>query len=195
MTEALLSLLKVVVVPFGLLTAARLLTHRLDDRGLFRPVPVGLVPVLAGAALGFACLRANGLSGALDPVGVWSPDSAWRVSWNELVARYLAPEVLVAGLADVAPWRDRQAALALGLVALGLTATSVRAVLVWRSREAWRGPALFAAGTVAWAAVLHAGLVLAFWTVHWLNFWLIFILLLFVELRRREGAGSKYQAS
>lgn len=193
MTEALLSLLEAVSLPLGLLVAARLLTRRFDDQGLFRPPLFKLLPVLAGAALEFACLRATGLARALDPLGVWSPDSVWHVSWNELVGRYMAPEVVFAGLAGMAPWRDRQTAMALACVALGLVATSVRAGLAWRSWRAWRGPVLYAARTLASAALLHAGLVLVFWTVHWLNFWLLFVLLLFVELRR--GEGSKYQAS
>lgn len=195
MMEALLSLLEAIGLPLGLLAVDRLLARRLDDRGSFRPMPLKLAPVAAGAALEFACLRASGLWGALDPLVVWSPDSVWGVGWNELVARYLAPEVLIDSLADLAPRQDRQTALALGVAVLGLAVASARAALVWRSREAWRGPVLFTVRTLTWAAILHAGLVLAFWTVHWLNFWLLFILLLFVELRRHESGGSKYQAS
>lgn len=194
MTEALVSLLKAAALPFGLVALARLLTRRLDQKGLFQPLAFGIVPLLAGAALEFACLRANGLLAALDPLAVWSPDSIWHVSWNVLVARYLAPEILLAGLARAAPWQDWQIASAFGLVALGLAAASLRAASTWRLRQAWRGPLLFTAWSSAWTAVLHGLLVLTFWTIHWLNFWLFFILLLFVELRRREG-GSKYQAS
>lgn len=195
MTEAFLSLLEAAGLPAGLWALARLLDRRLDDRGLFRRLPFALLPALAGGALAFAGARGSGLAAALDPLAVWSPESAWRVSWNELVARHLSPEVLIGGLTAAAPFRDRPTALALAGAALAAAAAGARAAFLWRSRAAWRGAALFAARAAAWAATLHAAVVLAFWTVHWLNFWLLFILLLFVELRRREGEGSKYQAS
>jgi hypothetical protein len=195
MTADVLAFVKAVGLPLGALALARTLVAQVDDRGLFRVTPFNLLPVASGAALELASLRGSGLAGRFDPIAVWSADSIWHVSWNELVARLLAPEVALVGLARVSPWHDRPTAYALTGVALGLAATGVMAAFAWRSLAAWRGPALFALLALAWMTVLHLVLVTTFWIVHWLNFWLLFILLLFVELRRREGEGSKYQAS
>lgn len=195
MTAALLGLVKAVGLPFGLMALARTLTARFDDRGLFKVAPFNLLPFLSGAALEYGGLRAGGLLARFDPVAVWSAESGWHVSWNDLVARYLVPEVFLAGLIAALRSPDPTTAAALAVAALGLLATSIMAGFAWRSPAAWRGPVLFALLTSAWAAVLHFLLVLTFWILHWLNFWLLFILLLFVELRRHEGDGSKYQAS
>jgi hypothetical protein len=172
-----------------------MLTARLDNRGLFKVAPFNLLPLLSGAALEYAGLRASGLLARFDPVALWSAESGWHLSWNDLVARYLGPEMFAAGLLAAVRSTDRVAAAASAAAALGLLATGVMAGFAWRSLAAWRGPVLFVLMTLAWAATLHFLLFLTFWILHWLNFWLLFILLLFVELRRHEGNGSKYQAS
>ena len=70
------------------------------------------------------------------------------------------------------------------------TATASR-----RSARAWRGVFLhlWFAGAV-WL-MLHHLVVLIYWTLHWLNFWIFFVLLAFVQMRRSEGPADKHQSA
>ena len=63
--------------------------------------------------------------------------------------------------------------------------------LAWRSARTWRGVVLHL--WFAWAVwlMLHHLVVLLYWTLHWLNFWIFFVLLAFVQMRRSEGPADK----
>ena len=81
----------------------------------------------------------------------------------------------------------------LAILAAATLATSCMAALAWRSVAAWRGVALqLWLAAAAWVVLQHA-VVLAFWTLHWLNFWLFFVLLAFVQsglLARPRSIGE-----
>jgi hypothetical protein len=190
------SVVKAMALLAGVLLGSRELLRRLDDRGLFKVQPFPWMPLAAGAALEWALLTGPaGLATALDPRGVWT-NPAWAIDLATLYRRYLAPEALASAAADtIAALAADPAgglhALALAILAAATLATSCMAALAWRSAAAWRGVALQIWLTAAAWVVLHHAVVLTFWTLHWLNFWLFFVLLAFVQMRRREGPASK----
>jgi hypothetical protein len=190
------SAVKVAALLAGVLAGSRALLRRLDDRGLFKVQPFPWMPLTAGAALEWALLsRPSGLAAALDPRGIWT-DPAWAVDLATIYDRHLSPRALAGAAADTAaglaadPTGGSHAPV-LAVLAAATLATSAMAALAWRSAAAWRGLALQLWLTAAAWLVLHHAVILAFWTLHWLNFWLFFVLLAFVQMRRKEGPAAK----
>lgn len=177
----------------------------LDDRGMF------LIPLCHWAAMASGLAFAAGVLLAADLLSSATPAQLWRIDgpWHETrLATLLVAKTNVARDAWHEAWQmgfersslaaDRLPAVgstaihAILTVSVGLTALNgTIAVLGWRSWGALRGllaHLLIASGACAGTLfALAAGL----WVLHWLNFWVFLVLLIFIEIRRREDRGMK----
>jgi hypothetical protein len=197
LATTLLGLVKLGVPVLGVLLVSGKLQRVLDDRGLYKVQPFPLLPIIAGLVLEWVLIRGSGLAPALELKHVWT-EPAWSTDLVTLANRELALPVLAEQarltlailLGD--PGREPVAAALL----LGSTAAIAgMSLLAWRSARAWRGVFLhlWFAGAV-WL-MLHHLVVLIYWTLHWLNFWIFFVLLAFVQMRRSEGPADKHQSA
>lgn len=179
------------------LRATRFLFARLDRRGLFKRQPNPWLPVVSALVLLWVQVRGSTLGQAMAPLGVWVADY-WRVDLASLYARSLAPSALLTELAGIAGelWhRPAEHAVAVGLLAAAAAGATLIAVAACRSPEAWRGLFLHVWLSLMLWLLLYHFLLLAYWTVHWLNFWIFFILLLFVQMWRKEDGSAKHSPS
>lgn len=186
LATTLLALVKLAVPPIAVLLLSQRLVPRLDDRGLLKVLPFPILPTLAAVALEWVLIRSSGLAPALDLRLVWT-EPRWAVDLASLAERELAPAVLVerarltlAGL--------RAEPVALAVVTLTTAVMGGMGWLAWRSPRAWRGLFLHLWLAAAAWLLLHYLVVLVYWTLHWLNFWIFFVLLAFVQMRRGEGS-------
>lgn len=183
------TLTAIVLPPLVLVGACSLGLRLLDDRGLYAVPPLLGLPIAAGGLLEGYLLTGTGLIDGLSPNGIWGADGPWRINLQGLYETYLAPWAL-ADLARLAaldlrarwpaawPWVAAYAA--------AFAPVAIIAGFAWRSWRAAPNAALFVPISLTSALIIHYLIIVAYWVVYWLNFWVFFVLVLLLEMRRRE---------
>jgi len=67
----------------------------------------------------------------------------------------------------------------------------VVAILGWRSVAAVRGIAVHGLLVLYYCVAAVFVTLLLLWILHWLNFWIFLVLLVVIEVRRREESGAR----
>lgn len=178
-----------IILPVSLLLVNRLLIRYLDDRGMYRVPPFSWLPLLAGSALCSAALNALDIVGRLNPSQLWLSDF-WALRFDELYDVWLRPSdvllAVIAGLIEFynellyegwSVWLFQGSAVVAGVVAL----------LAWRSWQAIRGILLFFWLSLAVMILMYISVILLAWVIHWLNFWALVVLFLFLYMYDKEG--------
>lgn len=157
------------------------------------------IAVAAGASAAMGLLVASGVTANLTIGEIWSATGAWHVGGVWIVLeRYVAAAM---------GWWDGRIPLVfylhgstlftllgalLGIAAAFTLLNAAIALLAWRSSGALRGILchFLIAGLTAALAFVWA--ISFFWILHWLNFWILLVLFLFIEAKRREPVYVTY---
>lgn len=191
------TLAAIALPPLLLVGACSCCLRALDDRGLYAVPPLLGLPIAAGGLLEGCLLTGTGLAEGLAPGGVWGAGERWHINLQGLYATYLAPgalsELVLAAARDV---RTTWPAARPWAVAYALTFAPIAIVAgcAWRSWRAVPIAALFLPISLTSALIVHHLVIITCWAVYWLNFWLFFVLVLLLEMRRREPRGGQLLA-
>jgi hypothetical protein len=198
LNEPVVDLALAVATPMALHGIASLAARTHGDHRPARPLVLRLLPWVAATGLYVAMLRSSGMLHQIELRRVWATDSIWHTDIGGLAARWLVPERLlemVGSLGRVEITDDRIVGYALAVTATSIVVSAGLDRMGRHHASIRRFLTVVSLQVLACTFSLHLLVTVAFWLVHWLNFWLLFIALLFVELRRREGSSNKYQAS
>lgn len=177
------NLLFCVAFPALLHAGAFGLARALDDRQMFSIPACHYVAAACGLMLAGGIILQSGLWETIGFAEIWRLDGPWHET------RILA--VIDAQLTGFAfePRFGLTGAVGDALLALVAVLTAINGTIAWLG---WRSPAaLRGLGAHLSFVVYYAvgGIVLffvAFWVIHWLNFWIFLVALIIIELRRRE---------
>ena len=183
------TLVAILLLPVLLAAVCWLALRLIDDRGLYSVSPFLELAIAAGGLIEAFVLRSTGpdrswhqirsgprtMSGASICRASTRPPSRRRCS-------LLSAAVLVRS--------DRKLARGMALdhgVRLALLPVVVVSGFAWRSPWAIVAAVLFLPISMTSAVVLHCLIIMTYWVVHWLNFWVLFVLVLLFQMRRHEG--------
>lgn len=142
----------------------------------------------SGMALGLTLLMVGGVLEAATLSEIWNISGHWHESRAlEMLANSLHGMIDNLGLIQMSP-------ATLGLVVFIVGAAIVNAavaILGWRSIAAIRGFSVHCLLVTYYCAATIFIVLMALWVVHWLNFWAFLILLVAIEIRRREEGGTR----
>lgn len=175
--------------PILLIGACALGIRVVDDRGFYAVPPLLWLPIAAGGLLEGYLLTRAGLPEGLSPIAIWSADGPWHTDLQGLYETYLAPRAILdrARLASAVTRATWPAAAPWAIAyALAFVPVAVAAGLTWRSWRAVAAAALFPPISLTSAVVVHNLIMITCWALHWLNFWVLFVLVLLLELRRQD---------
>jgi hypothetical protein len=184
------TLVAILLLPLLLVAVCWLALRLIDDRGLYTVSPFRELAIAAGGLIEAFVLRSTGLASQLAPDQIWVANDVWSINLQGLYETYLAPPVLAALGSDalsvlIARWPAAWPwTVAYGLALLPVV---VVAGFAWRSPWAIAGAVLFLPISMTTAVVLHCLIMMTYWVVHWLNFWVLFVLVLLFQMRRHEG--------
>ncbi len=183
--------LLIVALPWLASDAARALVARLDNRGMFSIPFCQSLAVASGGLLAIATgvlvIRADefSLAGLLDIFGFWHESRFLFILARFVDDLRLLQQASISGH----QWILAQTLLASALL---LTALSFGIALSgWRSPGAFRGLLAHCVIALSVWLVVTVGALAALWVLHWLNFWTFLVLLIVLELRRREDAVTR----
>jgi hypothetical protein len=185
------NLLLIVGLPWLFSDMARDWVARIDNRGMFSIPFCRSLAVACGGVLAIATAVLAGLQNEISLSSLWSIFGFWQEGRFLVILERYADALCLSSSEAIG---QRQfifvqilflSAILLGVVNLGI------AVMGWRSLGALRG--LLAHGVISisvWLTLTVRGLA-ALWVLHWLNFWALLILLIVLELRRREEKTTR----
>lgn len=189
------SALLILMLPTALWLVNRLFLGLLDDRGMYQVPPFSWLPWLAGGILALAALDGLDITARLTPAGIWLEDH-WSINLQELYELWLNPWDLsfavVAAVvelrieANLHGWRP-------WILMLTLLLAFLVAGLAWRGWGIWRGLFLFLWQTLVYMILLYCFVIGLAWVIHWLNFWLLPLIFMFLYLYDQdEVVQSRY---
>ena len=185
------NLLLIVALPWLVSDAARDMVDRVDNRGMFSIPLCRSLAVACGGVLAIATGVLAGLRNEISVAGLWDLSGFWHGGrFLVVLERYaydlwsLPPDSITSKQLLFAQLLVASAAL-LAIVNFGIAVTG------WRSLGALRGLiAHLAISASVWIVLTVRGLA-AIWVLHWLNFWILLIVLVVLELRRREEGTTR----
>ncbi len=176
------------VLPLLVRRSVQFSIKQVDDRKMYSITICAILAYTAGASLAGALLFAFDFWRLASIEAIWSLQGPWhdpRViasferNLSGLSFRYLErlPPYVVATI-NVLLWG-------------GLLVNTLIAVTGWRSVQAVRGIlGHLIIATYAFYASIFV-ITVGLWLLHWLNFWIFLVILIFVEFRRREERGAR----
>ncbi len=185
------NLLLIVVLPWLVHTGALDLAERLDNRGMFSIPFCWSLAIACGSLLAIATGVFADFTKEVSAASLWDISGFWHeVRFVNILAGYIGDLSFASG--ETIPARHILFSQILLGCAGALTAVNcVIAVLGWRSFGALRGMAAHVLiGLSVWI-VLTVGVLAGFWVIHWLNFWVFLVLLIVLEMRRREEGVTR----
>jgi hypothetical protein len=185
------NLILLVILPWMINDAARDLVARLDNRGMFSIPFCRSLAVACGGLLAIATAVLAGLGTEITAAGLWDFSGFWHSGrFLDILHRYfvdlqsVSSRPAAAHAILLANMLFTSAAL-LAVINLGIAAMG------WRSVAALRGIMAHCVISLSvWGTLTIRGLA-AIWILHWLNFWALLILLLVLEMRRREEVSTR----
>jgi hypothetical protein len=185
------NLLLIVALPWLVSDAARDLASRLDNRSMLSIPFCRSVAVACGGVLAIAGGVLAGIQSEIAISSLWDMSGFWHTGRFLVIVERYAEALLAWPPEPVTPQQFLFAKLLLASAALLAAVNFVIAVLGWRSLAALRGlMAHLVVSASVWLTLTVRGLA-AIWVLHWLNFWALLILLIVLEMRRREEKATK----
>jgi len=180
------NLLLIVALPWLVSDTARDLVGRLDNRGMFSIPFCRALAVACGGVLAIATGVLAGFQDEISAADLWGVSGFWH-SGRFLVILEAYAEGLMSFSSDPNPTGYLLFAQALFISAALLAMVNLAiAVTGWRSPAALRGLIAHLVISMSVWFVTTIRVLAAIWVLHWLNFWVLLILLVVLELRRRE---------
>jgi hypothetical protein len=175
------------IFPLALVVVNRLLIQSLDDRGMYLVPPFSWLHLLAGALLCSAALDAMEVTDRLNPEGFWLSDY-WSLRIDELYDIWLNPfDILFAVIAGVIELRLEHDDWRVWILRIVFGLACVVALLAWRNWQAIRGVVLFFWLTLTAMILMYMSVITLAWITHWLNFWLLLVIFIFLYLFDKDG--------
>ena len=185
------NLLLIVALPWLVGDAARNLVARIDNRGMFSIPFCRSLAVACGGVLAIATGVLAGLHDEISVASLWDLSGFWHGGRFLVILERYAGDLSSLSLESIAPKQLLFAQLLFVSAALLAVLNFGIAVMGWRSPAALRGLMAHLVITVSvWFVLTVRGLA-AIWVLHWLNFWVLLILLIVLEMRRREEATTR----
>jgi hypothetical protein len=183
--------LLIVALPWLLHDGARDFVARLDNRSMFSIPFCRSLAIACGGLLAIATALLAGIAGKLSPAALWDITGFWHEGRFIDILAVFAGEL---SQPQQSSFGLKQVRLTQILIALAAALTAVNfviAVLGWRSAGALRGMIAHCLIAISMWIILTIGALAAFWVVHWLNFWVLLVVTIVVEMRRREEGVTK----
>jgi hypothetical protein len=185
------NLLLIVALPWLVNDTARDLVKRLDNRGMFSIPFCRSVAVACGGVLAIATGVLAGLQNEVSVAKLWDISGFWHTGRFLVIVEKYGRDLWWWPPQLITP---RQLFLAQILFAsAGLLAfvNFAVAALGWRSPAALRGLMAHIVISMSVWLMLTVRVLAAIWILHWLNFWVLLILLIVLEMRRREESATR----
>jgi hypothetical protein len=183
--------LLIVVVPWLVSDAARDLVARLDNRGMFSIPFCRVLAVACGGVLAIATGVLAGLQDEISAASLWGVSGFWHGGRCLVILEGYAEGLRSLSSASMSAEHLLFARILFAAAALLAALNLAIAVMGWRSLAALRGLGGHLVISLSVWFVLTIRTLAAIWVLHWLNFWILLILLIVLELRRREEGFTR----
>jgi hypothetical protein len=185
------NLLLIVALPWLFSDTARDFVLRIDNRGMFSIPFCRSVAVACGGVLAIATAALAGLAHEISAASLWNLSGFWHSGrFLDVLERYLG-DVWSISARSIPVHSILFAQMLFAFAALLVAVNLGIAVMGWRSLAALRGFIAHCVISISvWSTLTIRGLA-ALWVLHWLNFWALLILLVVLEMRRREEVVTR----
>jgi len=176
------------LVPIALRQVQGAVVRRLDNRRMYHILFCRLLPIICGVLIALCMIVQTGTARSFRVDTLWSltgpfhESRLWVLIGDQIGTPWAGP-----GIGPVGPIVATAYALVAGLTLVN----AVIAMVGWRSLGALRGIAVHVISTLVTAVYVTFLLITVAWVVHWLNFWIFAVLMLLIEMRRREERGVR----
>jgi len=183
--------LLIVALPWLVSDTARDLVARIDNRGMFAIPFCRILAVACGGVLAIATGVLAGFQIEISAANLWGVSGFWHSGrFLIILGEYAAGLWSLSSTSS--PTGHLLVAQSLFVSAALLAALNLGiAVMGWRSPAALRGLIAHLIISMSVWFVLTIRVLAAIWVLHWLNFWILLILLGVLELRRREEGVTR----
>ena len=182
------NLLVCVALPFVVRKGVFAAMGWLQDRPMFSIKFCYVLAASSGIAIGLTLMASAGIINRITLAEIWKVNGLWHYP--------RAYETSVGNIHLIADSSSGLQSLRLmptlwAFVGATTLFNMVVAILGWRSVAAMRGIAVHGLLVLYYCAAAVFVTLLLLWIVHWLNFWIFLVLLVVIELRRREESGAR----
>jgi hypothetical protein len=185
------NLLLVVALPWLVNDAARDLLKRLDNRGMFSIPFCRSVAIACGGVLAIATGVLAGLQNEISVTKLWDISGFWHTGRFLVIVEKYATDLWAWRPGLIAPRQFFFAQILFASAGLLAFVNFTIAALGWRSPAMLRGMAAHIIMSISVWLILTIRILAAIWVLHWLNFWVLLILLIVLEMRRREESATR----
>lgn len=185
------NLVVIVALPYLVSDTARDLVKRLDNRGMFSIPFCRSLAIAGGGLLAIATGVLAGLHNEVSIAKLWDISGFWHTGRFLAIVEKFGKDLWLWTPQLITP-RQLFFSQMLFVSAGCLAALNFAiAVMGWRSPAALRGLAAHLIISLSVWLVLTVRVLAAIWVLHWLNFWALLILLIVLEMRRREEYATR----
>ena len=182
------NLLVCVALPFVVQRGVFATTALLQDRPMFSIQICYVLAASSGIAIGLILMSNAGIINRITLSEIWKINGIWHLP--------RAYEMIVGNIQLIADslhgvHSSRLMSILWAFVGAATLFNVVVAILGWRSVAAVRGIAVHGLLVLYYCAAAVFVTLLLLWILHWLNFWIFLVLLVVIEVRRREESGAR----
>ena len=185
------NLLLIVALPWLVNDAARHLVKLLDNRGMFAIAFCRSVAIACGGVLAIATGVLAGLQNEISVAKLWDISGFWHTGRFLVIVEKYGRDLLSWPPQLITPRQLFFAQIVFASAGLLAFLNVVIAALGWRSPAALRGMMAHIIISISVWLILTVRVLAAIWVLHWLNFWALLILLIVLEMRRREESATR----
>lgn len=183
--------LLIAALPWLIHDGARDIVARLDNRSMFSIPLCRSLAIACGGLLAIATALLAGIASKLSPAVLWDITGFWHEGRFIDILAVFAGELSNPEQSTFGAKQVRLTQILIALAAALTTVNFVIAILGWRSAGAMRGMLAHCLIAISMWVILTICALATFWVVHWLNFWVLLVVTIVVEMRRREDGVTK----
>ena len=182
------NLLVCVALPFVVQKGVFATTALLQDRPMFSIQICYVLAASSGIAIGLILMSNAGIINRITLSEIWKINGIWHLprAYEMIVGNIQLIADSLQGLHS-----SRLMSILWAFVGAATLFNVVVAILGWRSVAAVRGLAVHGLLVLYYCAAAVFVTLLLLWILHWLNFWIFLVLLVVIEVRRREESGAR----
>ena len=185
------NLLLIVALPWLVSDASRDLVGRIDNRGMFSIPFCRMLAVASGGLLAIATGVLAGLQTEISVANLWDSSGFWHGGRFLIILERYTDDLWSLSHGPNAARHLLFAQIVFASAAFLAASNFAIAAMGWRSPAAIRGLIAHLVISISVWLVLTIRALAAIWVLHWLNFWVLLILLVVLELRRREVGTTR----